>query len=67
MKINDVFWFTPATGECIGIVYGTDDVTGERKAYIGVGNGINEEEDIALIAKTGAKFILGVYMSPLNP
>ena len=51
---NEAIWFTTAEGHCIGIVfYETDH--GDRKLYIGVGNGISEEADINLIKNRGAR------------
>ena len=48
----DAIWF----GD-IGIVLVEDDV-GNKKSYIGVGKGMNEEEDIDYITKFGKKFTL---------
>jgi hypothetical protein len=45
------------SGECIGIVSGHND-QGEKKQYIGVGEGFDEEADTLQIAETGAKFYL---------
>ncbi len=56
MKIIAATWFTPSTGECIGIVFGIDEITGEKKAYIGIGEGNDEGIDVDLIARNGAKF-----------
>lgn len=59
MKILDTIWFTEMGSlRPIGIVIGEDEITGERKAYIGVGNGESEERDSKSIAGTGAKFHL---------
>lgn len=55
MKILKATWFTTANGELVGIVMGTDDVTGERKAYVGIGDGANEATDMQRIAETGGK------------
>ncbi len=56
MKILKANWFTPMGNTLIGIVYGEDEVTKEKKAYIGIGNGYDEKEDSEHIAETGAKF-----------
>jgi hypothetical protein len=57
MKITDSIWFTSFGWiGCIGIVMGEDDVTRKRKAYIGVGLGVNEAFDERLIVQNGAKF-----------
>ena len=53
MKIKDWYCFTsPRT--TIGIVVGEDEVSGERKGYIGTGSGFNMERDIQHIARDGA-------------
>ena len=46
MKEIKTFWFTNFT-EVVGIVVGEDEVTGERKAYVGAASGIDERADIA--------------------
>jgi hypothetical protein len=56
MKIEKAIWFTTCDGNTLGIVMGTDEVTGERKAYIGVGEGIDETTDTLDIMRYGAKF-----------
>lgn len=55
MKILKSVWFTSGR-HCIGIVMGQDKVTKEEKAYIGVGEGENQEVDEEFIATHGAKF-----------
>ena len=59
MKIISTVWFTqmglPPT---IGIVIGEDDITKERKAYIGTGAGYDEGADAEKIAETGAPLYL---------
>lgn len=59
MKILRDYWFS-GLGPLIGIVAGVDDVTGEGKAYIGVGQGIDQEADAKYVAKTGAKLPLAI-------
>lgn len=56
MKIINAIWFSALDGKCIGIVYGKDEITGEEKSYIGIGFGVDEEEDKKYIAENGAKF-----------
>lgn len=58
MKIKDTIWFTTGRGETVGIVLAEDDVTGIPKAYIGVGDGRNEDVDIKQISEWGAKLQL---------
>lgn len=56
MKITNAIWFTQmGEAKIIGIIIGEDEETGEMKAYIGTGYGINETIDANHIAKTGAK------------
>lgn len=63
MKIIGTVWFTNMDGHCIGIVTIENDI-GERKAYIGLGEGRDEEVDAQHIAENGAPvykaFIRGV-------
>jgi len=51
MKIIHSEWFTGSN--VIGIVVGEDYVTEDRKAYIGIGVGVDEEDDEKLIATMG--------------
>ena len=56
MKIIDAIWFNElGKKEPIGIVIGEDKITGERKAYIGTGNGFEEGSDTISIAERGTK------------
>lgn len=55
MKATNVKWFSSLTGQ-IGIVLGEDDVTKEKKAYIGKVDGLSEGQDIHKIMELGAKF-----------
>ena len=54
MKVIETLWFT-ATDGCIGVVLGKDEVTGESKAYIGLGAGFDEAADTRHIVEWGAK------------
>lgn len=59
MKIIDAIWFMEMGSlQPIGIVIGRDNVTGEAKAYIGSGAGLDETADAQHIAEIGAKFHL---------
>jgi len=58
MKILESFWFTNRDG-CIGIVVIEEDVTGDRKAYIGPASGVDEKADTEHILAWGNKFSLG--------
>lgn len=53
-KIINSLWFCPMGGECIGIIV-IENNTGERKAYIGAGDGRDEGIDAQKIANGGAK------------
>ena len=56
-EIENLWWFTPATGETIGIIKTKDKITGEIKFRIGVGKGKSEFADIELIQNFGARLI----------
>ncbi len=53
MKEIKTFWFTNSTG-VIGVVVGEDEVTAERKAYIGISSGGNERADTEMIKNYGS-------------
>lgn len=55
MRITRTFWFTQSGGPCIGIVIGEDENTGEKKAYVGTADGIDEELDAKSISRYGGK------------
>lgn len=56
MKITNMIWFTQmGSPSTIGVVMGEDDHSGEKKAYIGTGEGLDEKEDAQHISKFGAK------------
>jgi len=57
MKVIDAIWFTNIRGT-VGIVIGEDEITGEKKAYIGVVEGNDVKEDIELIKSWGNPFPL---------
>ena len=50
MKVIDTLWLTPT----IGLVACENDM-GERKFYIGIGEGLNEELDSQTIVDWGGK------------
>jgi hypothetical protein len=56
IKVKDSIWFNT-----IGIVYGENE-TGERKAYIGEGEGYNKKDDEVFIAQYG----MPIYESGLK-
>jgi len=53
MRPIHVYWFTCMTG-AIGVVVGEDNVTKEKKAYIGIVSGFNEEADTKTVMELGA-------------
>lgn len=55
MKIIDSLWFTTIDGS-IGIIVIEEDVTGDRKAYIGPASGKDEKADTEKIIAWGNKF-----------
>ena len=57
MKITGTLWFTGGNGT-VGIVFGVDEVTRKKKAYIGSASGTNEENDAQSIAEHGARLYL---------
>lgn len=55
-KIIDTIWFMEMGSKSpIGIVLSEDVLTGEKKAYIGTGNGLDADADRKLIAARGAR------------
>lgn len=58
MKVIDSLWFTNFDG-CIGIIVIEEDVTGDRKAYIGPASGKDEKTDTEKVLAWGNKFSIG--------
>ena len=54
MIITDKYWFSTMTAN-IGIIIGFDEITKERKAYIGTCKGLNEDLDADYIARNGSR------------
>ena len=65
MRPIHVYWFTCMTGT-IGVVVGEDTVTKEKKAYIGVAGGFNEEADTKIVMERGAPLSLGWLLEVAN-
>lgn len=61
-KIITSTWYTMADGGLIGIVECEDEITKQRKLYIGTGEGINKDEDEKRIAALGCKFNLNDFI-----
>ena len=59
MKIIDSIWFNNSLGT-MGIVVGEDEITGKRKAYVGIGRGADQDQDIELIKENGVQLTLSV-------
>lgn len=57
MKVIDKLWFTNMDG-CIGIIIVEEDITGDRKAYIGFGKGHDAQADTERILAWGNTFSL---------
>lgn len=59
MSVKDIFWFTELMeSRPIGIALCIDSLTGERKAYIGTGEGHSGAMDMLAIIGGGAKIHL---------
>ena len=54
-KVTGSVWFTPMGGPCIGIVMVETQYDGPI-FYIGIGAGVNQQNDEQLIAERGARF-----------
>lgn len=64
MNIIQAIWFTEmGSMRPIGIVLGVDNITGERKAFIGTASGDDEGADAERIAAGGAKLRVGTVNS----
>lgn len=69
MKVEGVIWFTTFE-KAFGVVYGEDEHTKQRKAYISVVSGIDEAKDIEKILQYGTKVMpdqakqLSEYLNP---
>lgn len=61
MKVIEALWFTDLDG-CVGIVVVEEDITSDRKAYIGPASGTNEKTDTEQILAWGCKFSLGTVL-----
>jgi hypothetical protein len=55
MKVIDSLWSTTKDG-CIGIIIIEEDVTGDRKAYMGIGQGHSQDDDTQGILAWGTSF-----------
>ena len=53
-KIIETVWFPGAKGLC-GIVVTEDEVTGERRGYVGVAFGLDEDVDANMVKDWGVK------------
>lgn len=64
MIVKGTIWFTTGS-QTVGIVYGQDEFTAERKAYIKKVIGEDEQEDIEDICNRGCR-ILPIEVKELN-
>ena len=64
MKVIRSLWFSHLAGT-IGIVIGEDDLTKERKAFIGLVAGNNEEMDSAWVLDRGSHLSRGTLQEIL--
>ena len=55
-KVINKWWFTTFGGHCIAIIKTLDEITGEEKFRIGIGEGLDEEIDALTILNCGDKF-----------
>ena len=55
MKILYTYWFSDMMGGQIGVVVGEDEITKERKAYIGIAGGQDQQADVEAISTRGQK------------
>ncbi len=62
MVITNVHWFTTMHAHTIGIVIGEDTITKKQKAYIGLGDGVDEEYDKEKSAQGGSPFPIDVAL-----
>lgn len=62
LRVLNWFWFSHTKG-IIGIIACLDVITKQKKAYIGIGNNRNEEEDIKHIVEMGAKLPIEIVNS----
>ena len=61
MEVQKVSWCA-ASGTCIGIIRARDVLTDEVHIYVGIGDGLSEEADIAKILAHGNKYELDVFL-----
>lgn len=61
IKVLDAFWYSPwnLDNKQVGIV--KVDTGYEIKFYIGLGNGLDEQEDIKMILERGCRFYPEVF------
>ena len=65
MRPIHVYWFTCMTG-AIGVVVGEDTVTKEKKAYIGVVGGFDQDADTKTVMEGGSPVSLGLLLEVAN-
>lgn len=60
MKVLRTYWFSDMMGGQMGVVVGEDEITKERKAYIGIAGGSDQEADTERISTRGQKLLPAV-------
>lgn len=65
MKTLRDYWFTTMNGT-IGVVIGEDKLTGERKGYIGMAGGHNQQADIEVILEYGSPISIPILQEILQ-
>jgi len=58
MTTEYVNWFSLMNGMNFGVVVGKDEITGKKKAYVGIVPGLNKISDIANIKAMGSPLSL---------
>jgi len=54
VKVLKDIWFNNSLGT-VGVIVGEDAITKERKAYVGVAEGVDQPSDIVHISQHGTK------------
>lgn len=61
MEVLKVSWST-SMGSCIGFIKARDVLTDEVFIYVGVGDGVSEQADIAKILAMGNKYEVETFL-----
>ena len=67
MKIEKAVWFSGTNFfGCVGIVMGADELTGKKKAYMGIIGGLDNKQDEKTIAETGSPVNVAVLQEVID-